>query len=201
MIETGKELFENIKGRWRSDFFENDHDIVLELACGRGEYTVGLGRLFPERNYIGIDLKGARIWKGSQQAQQEGLQNVAFLRTQIDHLDRFFEKDEVNEIWIVFPDPRPRSSDEQRRLTSPKFIDIYKKILKPGSLIHLKTDSTPLYEYSLEVLKSNYSVKDLIYTDDLYDSAYTGEHYDIKTRYETQFSRLGHKIKYLRFRI
>lgn len=200
VIEPGKDIFENIKGKWRSDFFQNENEIVLELACGRGEYSTGLGAIYPKRNYIGIDIKGNRIWVGSKKARLEGLDNVAFLRTQIDHLEKFFEPGEINEIWIVFPDPRPKSSDEHRRLTSPKYLEIYKKLLAPGGLIHFKTDNTGLFDYTLTLLESRTDIQDLEYTWELYKSAFAEEHHGIKTKYEHQFSEQGHEIKYLKFR-
>jgi tRNA (guanine-N7-)-methyltransferase len=200
VIEPGKDIFEKIKGKWRSDFFQNENEIVLELACGRGEYSTGLGAIYPNRNYIGIDIKGNRIWVGSKKARLEGLDNVAFLRTQIDHLEKFFEPGEINEIWIVFPDPRPKSSDEHRRLTSPKYLEIYKKLLAPGSLIHFKTDNTGLFDYTLTLLESRTDIQDLEYTWELYKSAFAEVHHGIKTKYEHQFSELGYEIKYLKFR-
>lgn len=200
VIEPGKDIFEKIKGKWHSDFFQNENEIVLELACGRGEYSTGLGAIYPNRNYIGIDIKGNRIWVGSKKARLEGLDNVAFLRTQIDHLEKFFEPGEINEIWIVFPDPRPKSSDEHRRLTSPKYLEIYKKLLAPGSLIHFKTDNTGLFDYTLTLLESRTDIQDLEYTWELYKSAFAEDHHGIKTKYEHQFSEQGHEIKYLKFR-
>ena len=198
VIEPGKELFENIKGRW-SEFFGNDHEIVVELACGRGEYSTGLGAIYKDRNFIGVDIKGYRIWVGSKKARLEGLDNVAFLRTQIDHLDKFFEPGEVNEFWIIFPDPRPKSSDEHRRLTSPKYLEVYKQLIKPGGTIHFKTDNTELFEYTLEVLESRRDIRDLKFTRELYESEYAEAHHGIKTKYEHQFSEQGCIIKYLKF--
>lgn len=200
VIQSGKERFETIRGNWRSEQFRNDHDIVLELACGRGEYSTGLGTVYRNRNFVGVDIKGNRIWVGSKKARLEGLDNVAFLRTQIDHLERFFEPGEINEIWIVFPDPRPKSSDEHRRLTSPKYLEIYKKLIAPGGIIHLKTDNTPLYEYSVELLQSRPDITRLEFTDELYSSVYAEAHHGIKTKYEHQFASKGETIKYLRFR-
>ncbi len=200
VIEQGKEIFERIKGKWRGDYFENEGDIVLELACGRGEYSTGLGAIYTNRNFIGVDIKGNRIWIGSKKARLEGLDNVAFLRTQIDHLEKFFEQDEINEIWIVFPDPRVKDSDEHRRLTSPKFLEIYRKLVKPGGLIRLKTDSTSLFDYTLGVLKNRTDIQDLEYTWELYHSDLAKDHHDIKTKYEHQFTGQGEVIKYLRFR-
>lgn len=199
VIEPGKPLFDNIKGKWH-DFFDNDNEIVVELACGRGEYSTGLGAIYKNRNFVGVDIKGNRIWIGSKKAKLEDLENVAFLRTQIDHLEKFFEPGEINEIWIVFPDPRPKSSDERRRLTSPKYLEIYQKLIKPGGFVHLKTDNTALFDYTLEVLKDRTDVKGLEYTRKLYKSKYADDHHDIKTKFENQFSEQGHEIKYLKFK-
>ncbi len=200
VIEPGKEIFERVKGKWRSDFFKNENDVILELACGRGEYSTGLGAIYQDRNYIGIDIKGNRIWVGSKKARLEGLDNVAFLRTQIDHLEKFFEPDEINEIWIVFPDPRVKESDEHRRLTSPKYLEIYKNLMKQGGVIHLKTDSTSLFDYTLGLLENRTDVQDLEYTWELYNSDLAKNHHDIKTKYERQFTGQGEVIKYLKFR-
>ena len=200
MIEPSKPLYETIKGNWRKDFFRNDNPLTIELACGRGEYTVGLARLFPERNFVGVDIKGERIWKGSTIASEEQLLNAAFLRTQILTIENFFEPAEVNEIWLTFPDPRPRKRDVKRRLTSPRFIEMYKKILRSGGYLRLKTDNTQLFEYTLEQLQSRSDIIDLAFTADVYNSHLKNECFDIKTRYEQEFSQKGEKIKYLRFR-
>jgi tRNA (guanine-N7-)-methyltransferase len=189
-----------VKGKWCADYFKNDHPITIELACGRGEYTVGLAKLFPHNNYIGVDIKGERIWKGSTHAREGGLGNVAFLRTMILLIENFFEDGEVNEIWITFPDPRPRKRDIKRRLTSPRFLAIYKRLLKPGGYVRLKTDNTGLYEYSLEELQNRKDITDLKFTDDVYHSDLRAECFDIKTRYEEAFASKGEKIKYLRFK-
>lgn len=201
VVEAGKEIFETIKGKWRETYFKNEHPITLELACGRGEYTVGLAGVFPQQNFIGVDIKGARIWKGSKIAADRGLNNVAFLRTQIDHLDQFFQQGEVDEIWIVFPDPQPRDRNEKKRLTHPRFIDLYKKVIKPGGVIRLKTDNRDLFDYTLEHLQSRADVADLEYTFDLYQSPYLGDHHSIQTKYEKGFLSEGLKINYLKFRI
>ncbi len=200
VIQSGKEIFETIRGNWRGHQFQNDNDIVLELACGRGEYSTGLGTIYKNKNFVGVDIKGNRIWVGSKKARLEGLDNVAFLRTQIDHLERFFEPGEINEIWIVFPDPRPKSSDEHRRLTSPKYLEIYKKLIALGGMIHLKTDNTPLFEYSVELLQGRPDITDLEFTAELYSSVFAEAHHGIKTKYEHQFAGKGETIKYLRFR-
>ncbi|MCR9085057.1 MAG: tRNA (guanosine(46)-N7)-methyltransferase TrmB, partial [Cyclobacteriaceae bacterium] len=128
VVQEGKPIFEEIKGQWRARQFQNQNPLVIELACGRGEFTVGLARVFPHQNFIGVDIKGSRIWKGSSTATEEGLENVAFLRTQIQLLDKFFDQGEIDELWITFPDPFPRDGDEKRRLTSDRFLDMYKPL-------------------------------------------------------------------------
>lgn len=200
VVEPFKEIYHYVRGKWNQDFFKNDNPITLELACGRGEYTIGLAKLFPSRNYIGVDIKGERIWKGSTTAVNENLHNVAFLRTMILLIENFFEEGEVDEIWITFPDPRPRLRDIKRRLTSPRFLEIYKRLLKPGGYVRLKTDNTGLYEFSLEELKSRKDIMDLKFTADVYNSELRPECFDIRTRYEEAFASKGEKIKYLRFR-
>jgi tRNA (guanine-N7-)-methyltransferase len=199
VIERSKDVFESIKGNWRSVFFKNNNPITLELACGRGEYSVNLASVFPEKNFIGVDIKGERIWKGSTLATEQQLKNVGFLRTSILLIENFFEEGEVDEIWITFPDPRPRKRDIKRRLTSERYLELYKKIARPGSYIRLKTDNTALYEFTLETLLARQDVHDLRYTKDLYEDALRPECFDIKTKYEEQFSALGEQIKYLRF--
>jgi tRNA (guanine-N7-)-methyltransferase len=199
VIEPTKENYHDIKGLWREQHFKNQHPITLELACGRGEYTVGLAAIFPERNYIGVDMKGERIWKGSEWALERDLTNVAFLRTHILMIDNFFADEEVDEIWITFPDPRSRKRDIKRRLTNPRFLDMYKRLVKPGGYIRLKTDNTSLYEYTLEVLQERKDIKDLQFTDNVYQSPLRPECFDIKTKFEEQFAGKGETIKYLRF--
>lgn len=200
VIEPSKPLYQTIKGNWRNSYFKNNCPITLELACGRGEYTVGLAKIFSDRNYIGVDIKGERIWKGSTWAEEAKLTNVAFLRTQILLIENFFNAQEVDEIWLTFPDPRPRKRDIKRRLTSPRFIELYKKLVKPGSFIRLKTDNTKLYEYTLEEMSGRADIIDFKYTADLYNSDLRAECFDIKTRYEQEFAAKGETIKYLRFR-
>lgn len=199
VIQSGKPIYEQIKGKWNQDYFQNDNDIVLELACGRGEYTVGLAEVYPNKNFIGIDVKGDRIWKGSGEALEKGLDNAAFLRTKVHDLEEFFAENEVAEIWIIHPDPRPRGKDEKRRLTHPRFLDIYKKLLKPGGLLRLKTDNTGFFEYTLEILEEVKKI-DFEHTFDLYNSELYAEHHGITTRYERKFTQEGHDIKYLKFR-
>lgn len=200
ILEPGKELFEQIKGKWKDLYFKNNNDLILELGCGRGEYTLALAKLNPDQNYIGVDIKGDRIWVGSTVAIEENLQNVAFLRTQVQLLDNFFEANEVSEIWITFPDPRPKGRDERRRLTYPRFLEIYEKILKPEGMVHLKTDNTDFFNYTLEALKS-IKIDDLQYTYNLYQSDLQELHQGVKTNYETIYSEKGELINYLNFRI
>lgn len=199
VIEPTKPLYQHIKGKWASEYFGNSNPITLELACGRGEYTVGLARLFRDKNFVGVDIKGERIWKGSTIALEEQLRHAAFLRTQILLIENFFEPGEVSEIWLTFPDPRPRKRDIKRRLTSPRFLDTYKRLLSPGGFVRLKTDNTQLYEYTLEELQLRSDIADLQFTSDVYASPLQKECFDIKTRYEQEFTQKGEKIKYLRF--
>ena len=200
VIERSKDIYEEIKGKWRTQYFKNDNPITLELACGRGEYTVGLAQRFPERNYIGVDIKGERIWKGSTIATEQNLTNVAFLRTPILFIENFFEEGEIDEIWTTFPDPRPRKRDIKRRLTSPRFMEMYKRLMKPGSYFRLKTDNTGFFEYTLEEAMNRNDISDFAYTRNLYESEYRAECFDIKTKYEEQFASKGELIKYLRFK-
>lgn len=200
VIQSGKPIFEEIKGNWNKKQFQNENPIVVELACGRGEFTVGLGRVFTDQNFIGVDIKGSRIWKGSSTATQEGIHNVAFLRTQIQQLDQFFDQGEISELWITFPDPFPRDGDEKRRLTSPRFLDMYKPMIKSGGIIHFKTDNTGLFDYSLELVKSRVDIEVIGFTSDFYQSEWKDDHFGIKTKYEKLFSDKGEKIKYLKFR-
>lgn len=200
VIQPGKGNYGTMRGNWRRTFFRNDNPISVELACGRGEYTTGLAKLFPDHNFVGIDIKGDRIWKGSTRAVEEKLDNAGFLRTHILLLENFFDPGEVDEIWLTFPDPRPRKKDIKRRLTSPRYLEIYRNLLKPSGIVRLKTDNTSLFEYSLAEIQSREDVSDLEFTDDLYSSALRPECFDIKTRYEEMFAGKGEKIKYLRFR-
>ena len=196
VIETGKPHYKTIKGNWRRDYFGNPHPLVLELACGKGEYTVGLAQAFPAINFIGVDIKGDRIARGSQAAQSLGLTNVAFLRTDINFLTEFFDEREVNEIWITFPDPQPRPRQEKHRLTHPRFLATYQQLLIPGGTFHVKTDNPELFQYSLEKIRERAFI-DLHYTTDLYNSPLNKIHLGIKTAYEQLFYSKGFTINYL----
>ncbi len=192
-----KETFP-LKGRWGADFFGNDKPIVLELGCGKGEYTVGLARRFPDKNFIGVDIKGARMWTGASEARDTGMKNVAFVRTSIELIDSFFAPGEVSEIWITFPDPQMKKAT--KRLTSTRFMNLYRRILVDNGLIHLKTDSPFLYTYTDLMVKLN-SLPVVESTADLYASGSAGDILDIKTHYERQWLARGLTIKYLQFRL
>lgn len=194
----------HLKGKWNSEFFRNDHPIVLELGCGKGEYSVGLAKAFPEKNFIGIDIKGARFWFGAKEAHTSGMNNVAFLRTQVELIDQFFDKDEVDEIWITFPDPQIKYRRTKHRMTHPDFLERYKKILKPGGVIHLKTDSEFLHGYTLGLLQGLgheiVTAHHNIYGAPEYEPG-TPLLRDVRTYYEELFSAKGKTITYIKFRI
>ena len=199
VIEQGKENFGKLQNKWQSDHFKNANGLVIELGCGRGEYTIGLARSIKDKNFVGVDIKGSRIWVGSSHAINENLEHVAFLRTQIEMLDAHFGENEVDEIWITFPDPRPKDRDIKRRLTAPKFMEIYKKLLKENGWIKFKTDNTPLFNYTLLEVLPEIKTKNLEHTHDLYHSALMSDHYGVKTKYEQIFFDKGENIKYLKF--
>lgn len=188
-----------LKGRWNADHFDNDCGITLELACGRGEYTLGLARLYPRRNFIGVDIKGARIWKGARTALQENLQNAAFLRTRIEQISLFFGPEEIDEIWITFPDPFLRKAKANRRLTAPAFLEKYRQILKPGGLVHLKTDEPSLFHFTLEVIQADPRCQLLHLEEDLSVSSLNLPELAISTYYERIHLREGKAIKYVQF--
>lgn len=191
-----------LRGRWGSDYFHNDHPIVLELGCGKGEYTVGLAARYPDRNYIGLDIKGARMWNGARQANDNGMDNVAFLRTNIELLPHFFAPGEVSEIWITFPDPQMKKV--RKRLTSTRFVNLYRQVCTPDAVIRLKTDSPFLYQYTSDMLGAN-GIIPTGDTADLYaESSLTDLPdglKDIRTYYEQQWLSRGLTIKYLGFTI
>ena len=188
----------HLKGKWGNEYFKNDNSIVLELGCGKGEYTINLAKKFPDKNFIGVDIKGARIWKGSRTALENNLKNSAFIRTYIDKIECFFSKNEVSEIWLTFPDPQPGNSRIKKRLTSPGFLKMYEKIIQKGGIIHLKTDNIPLFDYSLKVIRDN-NYKLIWATHNLYDSGKTNNILSIRTFYEQKFLDEGLPICYIRF--
>ena len=188
----------DLRGKWHSDFFGNSNPIVLELGCGKGEYTVGLARRFPEKNFIGIDIKGARMWTGASQAREAAMGNVAFVRTSIELIRSFFAPGEVAEIWITFPDPQMKKV--RKRLTSTRFMELYRGVLADGGLIHLKTDSPFLYRYTSLMTALNHLPVEC-QTDDLYQSGLADDILDIKTHYERQWLARGLSIKYIKFRL
>jgi tRNA (guanine-N7-)-methyltransferase len=188
---------ENIKGKWK-DFFRNDHSIVLELACGKGEYAVGLGTLYPEKNFIGVDIKGNRLWRGAKTALENKLENVAFLRAEIDKITNYFDQNEVSEIWITFPDPQLRTSKAKKRLTHPKFLRLYQQVLKPGGPVNLKTDSPALYQFTKTVIEL-YGLELIREMDDVYATIDRPGELEIKTHYEKLDIAGSNKVHYLRF--
>ena len=189
-----------VKGNWKKQVFMNLNPVVLELGCGKGEYTVGLATRFPGNNYIGVDIKGARMWRGAKTANENNLPNVAFLRTRIEFINSFFVADEVDEIWITFPDPHPGGRNSNKRLTSPWFLNKYRFFLRDQGLIHLKTDNSELYNYSKKIVLQN-DLKLVSSTNDLYSENLSDDILSIQTHYEKLFLKDGLKINYLSFRL
>lgn len=189
-----------LKGRWAEEIFHNSNPITIELGCGKGEYTVNLAKMFPERNFIGIDIKGARIWKGAKTANEMNLKNVAFLRTRIELIQSFFSRDEIEEIWITFPDPQLKKRRNKKRLTGARFLNFYRDFLVDNGPVHLKTDSDVLYLYTRKLVEKN-KLKILRQTEDLYNSGFDDEILRIKTFYENQFLEEGCKITYISFQL
>lgn len=198
-----KEVYQRdycLKGRWKQEVFGNDNPLVLELGCGKGEYTVGLARMNPGKNYMGLDIKGARIWKGVRQANDEGLDNVAFLRTRIDIINSFFAPDEVDEIWITFPDPQEKRRRKKKRLSGAIFLNRYRQFLKDEGMIHLKTDNRGLYLFTRELALYN-KLSIVRHTDDLDRTDWDDECKSITTYYESVFRAKGLKINYIQFKL
>ena len=199
---TRKDLISNLfnlKGKWNSSYFKNNNPIIIELGCGKGEYTINLAKLNPNKNYIGIDIKGARFWRGAKTAIDEKLENVVFLRTQIELLEYVFGNDEIHEIWLTFPDPQIKFQRRKHRLINPAFLELYKKILNKNGIIHLKTDSEFLHGYTLGLLE-NLNIKPLFSNHDIYkNNNAPNEVLNIKTHYEKLFLEENKNISYLSF--
>jgi tRNA (guanine-N7-)-methyltransferase len=195
------EVFEKdykLKGNWNKDFFRNSNPIILELGCGKGEYTVGLAKQNPEINFVGVDIKGARMWCGAKTAVDDGMKNVGFVRTRIDLINSFFAQGEVSEIWVTFPDPQPKKY--YKRLTSSRFLGYYQKFLKQNGIIHLKTDSKELHDYTKALVELN-KLETEICTDNLYNSAIVDHVLSIRTYYEQKFLEKGKPITYIKFKL
>lgn len=193
-LDAGK----HYKGQWATKFFNNNSPVILELACGKGEYTVNLAQMFPDTNFLGIDYKGNRIWRGAKTALEHGIDNVGFLRIQIENLLDYFADGEIDEIWITFPDPQPQDSREKKRLTNPKFQEMYRKVLKKEGIMHLKTDNDGFYAYTLEQIDDLklYKIKE---TTDLYRSEIVNEVLSIKTYYERKYLADNKNINYVKW--
>lgn len=190
----------SIKGKWKSAVFKNDNPLVVELGCGKGEYSLGLSRKYPDKNFLGVDVKGARMWKGASDANNEGISNVAFLRTRIEFIEYCFAKSEVDEIWITFPDPQIKKKRAKNRLTHPVFLERYSNILEDNGLIHLKTDSQFLHGYTLGIIEGHqHHLEDAEH--DIYNAVLKRENMEIKTHYEKLFLAKNMPISYLRFRL
>ena len=203
IIEPGKPEYEQLGGRWRTDFFPAPYPLTLEVGCGKGEYTVGLAQRHPNRNFLGLDIKGERIWRGSTRAAEIGLVNVGFVRMRAEDLAAQFGLGELDEIWITFPDPRPRDRDIKRRLTSPRFLGLYEQLLTPSGLLHLKTDNEALFEYTLETLAARPGAIVERFTRDLYleTAPEFTEAQAIQTNFEGKYRAVGVPIKYVQFRV
>lgn len=195
----GKENFDHpLKGKWASDFFRNEQPIILELGCGKGEYTIGLARKHPENNYLGMDIKGNRIWRGAKTALEEQIQNAGFIRSQVDRLENFFAPGEIAGIWITFPDPKPKKGDARKRLTSAEMAAKYRMVLKEGGTVQLKTDSAFNYDFTIETIKEN-GFKLLRHSMDI-DRDFPGEELLlIRTYYETKFREKGFPIRFVSY--
>ena len=190
----------DLKGNWNSDYFQNGNPIVLELGCGKGDYTVELAMEFPEKNFIGVDLKGSRIWTGAKRALELELGNAAFIRARIELLDRFFSKNEISEIWITFPDPYPKRSKANKRLTSAFFLERYRQLCRPNAVVHLKTDNAALFEFSVEVASQSPD-KIMKVVENVYSKGKPTDELAIQTYYEKMHLEEGRTIRYLQFKL
>lgn len=189
-----------LKGKWRKDFFNNGNPIIVELGCGRGEYAVNLAQKFPHKNFIGIDWKGARLWRGAKTGVEEKITNLGFARIQIQDCVALFGPDEINEIWITFPDPNLEESRAKKRLTSPRYLDRYRQFMTADGIVHLKTDSRPFYDYTLEIIAEQ-KLEIIKQTNDLYSSEILDDILSIKTTYEKMWLKDGLKICYVQFKL
>ncbi|MFL2569227.1 MAG: tRNA (guanosine(46)-N7)-methyltransferase TrmB [Flavobacteriales bacterium] len=190
----------SIQGKWKSEVFKNDNPLVVELGCGKGEYSLSLARKYPEKNFLGVDVKGARMWKGASDAVNDGISNVAFLRIRIEFIEYCFTKSEVDEIWITFPDPQIKKKRAKNRLTHPVFLERYSIILQDSGLIHLKTDSQFLHGYTLGIIEGHqHHLEDAEH--DIYNAVLQRDNMEIKTHYEQLFLEKNMPITYLRFRL
>ncbi|HWB63333.1 MAG TPA: tRNA (guanosine(46)-N7)-methyltransferase TrmB [Chitinophagales bacterium] len=187
-----------LRGRWREGVFKNNNPVVLELACGKGDYAIALARKYPQKNFIGIDIKGARIYTGAKNAMEAGLANLAFARLRIENITNFFAPSEVDEIWITFPDPFPKKGDAKRRLSAHGFLERYRQIAKPGAVVHFKTDDLPLFRFTRESVES-FGLKLNYYKEDIYSAPLDFEELEIKTYYERKHLEDGRTINYLAF--
>jgi tRNA (guanine-N7-)-methyltransferase len=198
--EAGFGIEHPVKGKWRSDIFKNQNPVILELGCGRGEYTTALSMRFPDNNYIGVDIKGSRLWRGAKTAHENKLRNAAFLRIRIEFINSFFAEDEVDEIWLTFPDPHPEKKNSNKKLTCPWFLNNYRKFLINNGIIHLKTDNHDLFRYTKNLIERN-NLKIIASTSDLYAELTEDELLLVRTHYEDLFLKQGMKINYLAFRL
>jgi len=195
-----KDKFYHLRGSWKEKYFGNYNPIILELGCGKGEYTTGMAAMIPEKNFIGVDIKGARIWRGAKTAIENNLSNVLFIRTRVEFINSFFEEDEIDEIWLTFPDPHEKRRNTLHRLTSPLFLNKYRIFLKNNGIVHLKTDNNILYNYTLNIAIEN-NLEILASTADLYNSGIVDDILGIRTFYEAKFMNEEKKICYLSFRL
>ncbi len=189
-----------LKGKWHQEYFKNDHPITLELGCGKGEYTVGLAQRYPDRNFIGVDIKGSRMWRGCKQVQEMGLKNVAFIRTRISLIEKFFDEDEVSEIWLTFSDPHLRGAHGRKRLSSHEYLKRYSKFLKEDNTIHLKTDNPMLFKFTLGVIEQGGHEKGIV-CKDVYGEGAPADVMEIQTFYEQMWLKEGRTIHYLNFKM
>ena len=199
LLDAGKPAYEQLPGNWNRRVFPRDQPLVVELGCGSGEFATTLAELSPDRNVVGIDRRGARMWVGGSDASDRGLTNVAFLRADVAELARFFAPGEIDQLWITFPDPQPKTRQVKHRLTSPVFLDVYRRLLRPDGWVRFKTDDAGLFEYTLKVLEGRRDARHLAHTGDLHGSSLHIGHAALRTRYEKRFLGQGLPIRYLEF--